>query len=304
MGKGLLQLGGRWLLQASAGAAGWLPEAVQRGLAVCMGRLAARLPLKHNRVMRRNLQLAFGEALMAAQRERLAEQTLIEWSKTAWETLAAARQGPAPFLARIQVVGRDHLDAALSDGRGVVALTAHFGNFFLLGAKLAAEGYDFEFLIREPNDEAVAALLRDLRSRLGLAWFPARPRNVAVRRSLECLRRNGILGLVNDQNAARGSVFVDFFGRPAATTTGPVVLALRSGASIVPMFMVRQPDDTHRLIIERPLRLERTGHQDQDIATYTAQLTRLLEGWIRRHPSHWLWIHDRWRRPPEAQRLK
>ncbi|MFQ5780764.1 MAG: lysophospholipid acyltransferase family protein, partial [Nitrospiria bacterium] len=115
---------------------------------------------------------------------------------------------------------------------------------------------------------------------------------------VELLRKGESVGFLLDQNRPRGeAVFVDYFGRPAATHKGLAILALRTKAPVVPVFMIRQKEG-HRMIIEKPLVLTRTGTLKRDIVEATALFTRKIESYVRRYPDHWLWVHRRWKTTP------
>ncbi|MFB0528154.1 MAG: lysophospholipid acyltransferase family protein, partial [bacterium] len=98
-----------------------------------------------------------------------------------------------------------------------------------------------------------------------------------------------------------GGVFVDFFGRPAGTVIGPAVMALRTGAPIVPVFNVRQGVNKHKVIIGPPVELEISGNQEKDILTVTAKITKVIEEFVRQYPTHWWWFHNRWRAKPKKE---
>jgi KDO2-lipid IV(A) lauroyltransferase len=115
------------------------------------------------------------------------------------------------------------------------------------------------------------------------------------------LRQNKILALFADQNKARGGVFVDFFGRPAGTVIGPAVMALRTGAPIVPIFNVRQGVNKHRVIIGPPVEFEISGDREKDVFTVTAKITKVIEEFVRQYPTHWWWFHNRWRSKPKKK---
>jgi KDO2-lipid IV(A) lauroyltransferase len=113
------------------------------------------------------------------------------------------------------------------------------------------------------------------------------------------LKRNEIVGILADQNTRKYNVFVDFLGIKAATTPGPAALALRTGAALVPAFLIREGVGRHRFVIERPIEVVRTGDDDDDILATTQKCVGVLEQYVRRYPSQWSWIHRRWRtRPP------
>jgi len=105
-----------------------------------------------------------------------------------------------------------------------------------------------------------------------------------------------------DQNTIEGGEFVPFFGRLAARVSGPAVLALRTGAAVIPGFVSRRADDTHVGVISPPVPLPRAGDRETGIRELTAHLTALIEAQVRADPTQWFWIHDRWRHRPPGER--
>jgi KDO2-lipid IV(A) lauroyltransferase len=109
------------------------------------------------------------------------------------------------------------------------------------------------------------------------------------------------VGILADQNTRVQNVFVDFFGTKAATTPGPAVLALRTGAHLVPIFMLREGPGKHRLIVEEPIEPVRTGNQEADVIATTQKCADVLEKYVREYPSQWFWVHRRWRSQPHGE---
>ena len=198
--------------------------------------------------------------------------------------------------------GREHLDRAFAQGKGVIAVSAHFGNFPLMLLRLAQVGYKTNAIIRPARDQEIEKYFLMQRTRLGLNTIYSLPRKECVESSLRVLRGNELLFIPLDQNfGSGGGVFVDFFGQKAATATGPVVFALRTRAPILPMFIVRQPDNTHKIIIEPPLILEEKGDDQEKITVNIAKITKLIEQYVRRYPQEWGWMHRRWKSRPAGE---
>jgi KDO2-lipid IV(A) lauroyltransferase len=210
-----------------------------------------------------------------------------------------------PKLIKQQIVyeGKEHLDRALQAGNGAIAVSAHFGNFPLMLLNFAQEGHKISAIIRPTRDKIIEKYFQDQRTRMGLNTIYSLPRKKCVDDSIRALRNNEIVFIPLDQNfGSGGGVYVDFFGRKAATATGPVIFARRTDAPILPMFIVRQKDDTHKVIIEPPLELI-NGEDDKDaIEQNTAGITRVIERYIRQYPQEWGWMHRRWKsQPPQTQ---
>jgi KDO2-lipid IV(A) lauroyltransferase len=132
------------------------------------------------------------------------------------------------------------------------------------------------------------------------------PKEKSMGRILRLLKAGGTVGILLDQNMAwQEGVFVDFFGELACTNIGMAILALRTGASVLPIFNFRQTDGTYRTVIEPEVALIKTGDKGLDIEKNTALFTQIIEKHVRDHPDHWLWVHQRWKtRPWQAKRLR
>lgn len=261
-----------------------------------LGDLLYRASPRYRRVALRNLSLVFGSEWTEEQLQRTMRETFHNIGKSAVEFLRMASMSEAELRAKTFYDGREHLDAALERGKGVLYLTAHFGNWELMGARLAQDGYMLNVVARDADDADVNRMTNAIRERWGYRVFS---RDKSAKPLIQALRRNEMLAILNDQNYTTG-IFVPFFGRLAATASGIASLARATDAAIVPAFCIRQPDNTHRITIQPALPLELTGNKDEDLYRVTAQATRAIEEMVRRHPEQWLWIHDRWKhRPPD-----
>ncbi len=190
------------------------------------------------------------------------------------------------------------MDRALAKGKGVMTISGHLGNFMLMGTKLVQEGYPLGVLYREVRDKKVARLIKNMQRRLNIHSIPALPAHIAVKESLRWLRKNKILFLQQDRNffEDRGVIWVNFFGHPAPTAPGTVVLAKRSGATLLPVFVMRRKgNEGYSIVIDPPVELELTGDKEKDILINTQKFTDIIEDYVRKYPSQYFWIYKRWR---------
>jgi Kdo2-lipid IVA lauroyltransferase/acyltransferase len=201
----------------------------------------------------------------------------------------------------IQVEGADNLDKALESGRGVIMITAHFGNFPLIVHRLLTFGYKINIVLRplrqEKAGEYLYTLLRSYKTNPILSY----PREECLRNINQALRKNEIVIILMDQNFGTGGVWVKFFNKLAATPIGPVVLALRSKAAVVPVHIVREGKGRHRVIIEPALELVRTSDIKESVLLNAIKITRIIESWVRSCPGQWAWIHRRWKSQPSSE---
>ncbi|MGI8970177.1 MAG: lysophospholipid acyltransferase family protein [Dehalococcoidia bacterium] len=269
----------------------WTPAAAIRPLSAALGTVCyAALP-HLQRVARANLRRAFPE-LAPEEIERLVRRCFQHQALTLIEFLQMADWDGAEIERRVQEKGLAHLEAAFSVGRGVILISAHYGNWELAAARIVRAGYAVNVVARDADDAETNALLHGIRHAAG---YQVIPRQNAARGVLACLRRNEVVVILMDQNTTQGEVYVDFFGHPAATTPGPAVLARRTGAPLVPGFIRRLGDGTYIGELLEPLEWEATDDPERDVQEITQRLTATIEAWIREEPEQWLWVHNRWK---------
>jgi len=199
------------------------------------------------------------------------------------------------FKDRIAIEGRETVDMALQRGKGVFILTAHFGNWDLLGMFTVKHGYKLTIISKDLKNKTVNAMWMMLRDKFGVGIIPA---HNSARASLKVLKRNELIGFILDQNRPLDQgIFVDFFGRPACTSPGLAILSAQTQAPIVPVFIHRTPDGNHLLqilpIIEPP-----ADREPETVRAETQKYTKIIEDQIRRHPEQWIWLHRRWKTRP------
>jgi KDO2-lipid IV(A) lauroyltransferase len=244
-----------------------------------------------------NLSLAFGREKDFREITKLAKEVFSNFTLTPFETIFAATAPSCQFIKKIKITGLEYLDAALAKGHGVIALGSHLGAFTTLGTRLALEGYPFNLIINEGNFPKLWRRLGDHQRRLGQNPFPPKPTTSSIKKSLNCLRRNEILYLIADQQQILGGLPVPFFGQTAYTPPGPAIFSLKTGAPILPMFVVRENGIAQTLFIGSPIEMELTSDEKKNTELLTAKFTKAIEDSIRQYPSQWPWLNRRWKGP-------
>ena len=248
------------------------------------------------RVCLANLRRAFGPDAAPDELARLGRRSFEHLGMNAVEFSRMFFRPPATLLARVEMTGHEHLEAALRGGRGALIVSAHYGNWELLPARIVQSGHAGAAVVVRPQPHPVLeAIAARMRRRGGLALIDKRH---GLREILSTLRAGALVGLLLDQNASRQEgVFVPFFGEPASTSKGLALVARRSGAAVVPAFIRRTGPGTHCVEIEPAL------PRVDDVAALTALVNATIERAIRRAPEQWFWVHRRWRtRPPLSAR--
>lgn len=248
---------------------------------------------------RQNLTLAFGRERTSEELARLCRQSFRHMGMALVEACAFLFAPPAFLLSRVTVEGMEHLRSAMARGKGALLLTAHFGNWELLGAAHVLTGFHLSVVVRPMDNPALDRVAARLRIRSGAELIDKRR---ALSGVLSALRREWMAAILLDQNASRREgVFVPFFDVPASTSKGLALLAFKTGAPVVPIFIHREPDGRHRVIVDPAVPLSRTGDRERDLVEATALFTRIIEAKVRRWPEQWFWVHRRWKtRPPQG----
>lgn len=200
---------------------------------------------------------------------------------------------------RFEVRGEEIVKEALARGKGLLVLTAHFGNFALLSLQVPhLFGYPLSIIAKPLKNGTLNGLWWAMQRKAGVNGIPS---HNAYRASVRALRKNGLVGFMLDQNRPAGQgVFVDFFERPASTTPGLAVMSAHVGAPVAPVFMRRTSDGRHMVEVH-PLIEPPPDRQKETLQAFTAACTKIIEDEIRRYPEQWLWLHKRWKSRPAAE---
>ena len=266
-------------------------------IARILGTMAFYLLKKYRDRVLSNLSLALGREKNPKEIAKLAKEVFFNFTLSPFETIFTAAAPSGQFIKKIKITGREYLDVAMAKGNGVIALGSHLGAFTTLGTRLAVEGYPFNLIINGGNFPKLWKRLGDHQRRWGQKPFSPKPATTAIKRSLNCLHRNEILYLIADEQQIVGGLPVPFFGKTAYTPPGPAIFALKTGAPILPMFVVREKGIPQTLFIGSPVEIEPTYDQKKDTELLTAKFTKAIEDSIRHYPSQWPWLNRRWKLP-------
>jgi KDO2-lipid IV(A) lauroyltransferase len=276
-----------------------LVRSLPRGLVLWLGRRLGRiwgaLDARHRRIAEANLHAAFpewSEEKVAA----TARGVYAHFGAVMLDLLWMAGRPASELLALADLEGVEHLQSARASGRGVVAPSAHLGNWEIQAVASVPHVGNVAMIARPLDNPALDARLVALRTSTGNTVIY---KQKALAQVIRTIRDGGIVAILIDQNMQAGDgIFVRFFGRPASTTTVAAALALKTGCAIVPVRCLLQASGRYRMVYGPPVEWPRSGGRDEDIAALTQQLTTIVEGWIRETPEQWLWLHRRWKTQP------
>lgn len=270
-----------------------LPWSVSRRLGALLGVLAYRVDASHRRVAIANLSAAFPHR-SARETRRVARAVFKHFGRALFDLLKFSTLTPQQMLAAVEFQGEDRVRQAYAQGRGVLFYTGHFGSWEQIAIVLAVKFEPVEVLARPLDNPDLNALLERLRGTTGGRVIYRRG---ALRRVMRVLSRGHAVGMLVDQHLhGPDAVWVDFFGRPAATTSALAAIALRTGAPVVPMFAVPLPGGRFRVMCEHQVDPP-PADSPEAVREFTQRCTDVLEMYVRRYPDMWLWMHRRWRAP-------
>ena len=277
----------------------WLPLALARGGSAAVLGLTYYVTPHWRRVADRNLKMALPE-LTGGRRAEIIQGVYDSLGRVLLSLARMPRLHAGNVREWINYDGFEHFEEALQEGKGVLFMTAHLGNWELSATAHALFGHPMHVMVRTLDNPFLDRLVDRYRRRCG---------NHTIRKQefgrslLQALRDNKAVGILVDQNVSgEGSLFVDFFGIPASATDGLAKIAMRTGAPVIPGFALWNPAEQRYVLKFYPvLEMVSTGDQEQDILTNTQRCQSMIEQVIREHPEQWLWIHRRWKTRPVGE---
>jgi len=289
------------LFRTGAGALGLPSRATATRLGQRLARLYFAIGRSRRRILFTNLAAAFPEK-SPSEIERIARDCIDNFGATLVDFMETTRLAPEDILARVTLDGAEHFEEARRRGKGVFLLSAHLGSWEMgaLRAGLIAE--PILPVVRPLDNPLLEEELARRRTRFGNRIISKRD---AAKEILRAIRQNQTVAILVDQNVIKEeAIFVPFFGRLAATTPSLALLQLKTGAPVVPVFTWPLGEGRYRLQFEKPILAEEfesaSADRSERVHAATARYMAVTEDAVRRQPSAWFWMHNRWRtRPPE-----
>jgi KDO2-lipid IV(A) lauroyltransferase len=279
------------LVRAIAGGVALLPMTMVRHVGTALGRVAYTVDRFHRRIALDNLRHAF-PARAESERRDIARAMFAHFGRLLLELMKFERLSDQQILGLVDTEGEERVIQAYQQGHGVLFFTGHFGYWEMQAITQPLHVRAVSVLARPLDNPRLHDLLERIRTRTGNVVIY---RQGAIRKVLRELAANrGVAMLIDQHLHTPDAVDVDFFGRPAATTSALAALALRTGAPVIPVFALPLPSGRYRFVYEHPV--DPPGSAEPDaIREFTQRCTDVLEMYVRRHPELWLWMHRRWR---------
>jgi Kdo2-lipid IVA lauroyltransferase/acyltransferase len=287
-----------YAVAAVAGIVRALPRPASLALGTFIGTTFYLIDAPHRRLTVRNLAAAF-PGRSPREHRRLARSVFVHFGCLLTELLRFSGLSRSRMLESVEFEGGERVVQAHAQGKGALFVTGHFGFWELHAMAHALQFPPIGVVVRALDNPRLDAWLEQVRTATGNLVIHRRG---GLRRILRALSENqGVAVLIDQHIHTADAVVVDFFDRPAATTSAVAALALRTGAPVIPVFAIPLPDGRYRMIYERPIEPPADG--PDAVREFTQRFTDVLEMYVRRHPHLWLWMHRRWRDQPRVDQV-
>ena len=245
-------------------------------------------------------QMRFALRLPEEEIKHLVKESFVNLARNMLEILYMPNLTSENLHEYVELENRERLEAALSEGRGAVVITGHIGTWEWMSAGVALSGFPVTAIAKtQPNQDYTRAL-DELRERVHVEIFSRGTSELLA--AGRALKKGKILGFLMDQDAGPGGAFIDFLGKVASTPMGAAVFSRKFGSPVVPMFILRQENGKHKIVIGEVMRYEDTGDTDKDLLDFTVKMTAIIDRVIRENPTQWIWFQKRWNTEPEQQK--
>jgi KDO2-lipid IV(A) lauroyltransferase len=262
-----------------------------------LGLLAFYLLKKERLKTISNLTIAYGAEKNEREIHAMSREVFTNFGRAAAELAIKLNMDDKDrYFSNLELVNREYADAAYARGKGIINLVPHMGCWEAMPRAFILSGFDAGTVVQTLRNEKINDWVVKNREFKG---FKVLPRGSTYKTILHFLKQNNSLGMLIDQDTKVKSVFVDFYGKPAYTPIGAAMLALDSDATVFTTSYVRSEGNKFQLIFGPPLEITRTGDRQEDLRINTERFHKEVEKMIKKYPTQWVWMHERWKTTPE-----
>lgn len=247
-------------------------------------------------LVKQNLSMIYGRERSEKEIAGMSREVFVMLGRNGGEVIRGFNIYNQETLMKMRVLhGIEYVEAAHKKGKGVLLLTAHIGAFEFVATELATRGFQPMIVVTPLKDRRLNDLLLRQRNRFGALIVDRGKETVKLLRNLKA---GGMVMILIDQDTKVKSRFVNFFGKPCATPIGATILAMRTGAAVVPMFIHLRDDLLQEMNCYPEIPVVNTGDEEADLVTNTQRFSDAIEAEVRRYPTQWPWMHERWKTRP------
>ena len=270
-----------------------LPDQLMYSVMKGIASLIYLLDKKHRKIAQVNLDLAYGDALSQEEKERITKTCYLNLVLSLVDFVKNQGISREKLLKKVTFKNDVVLEEALKQGKKVILMTAHYGNWELVALSIAAKFGEMTIIGRELDSPGMNAILKQNREQFGIELIDKKG---AMKSMIAALKNNRMLGLLVDQNTSENEgLLIDFFGKPARHTPSAAILSRRFNAVIIPVFITTKDHQHYELQFYDPIETEKTDDKEQDILHSVQKQAKITEEVIKKRPEEWFWLHQRWK---------
>mgnify|MGYP006294105481 CR=1 FL=1 len=268
-----------------------LPDKLKYYFGKLFGRFAHLVTKKRRKLAKENLAMAFPDQLSEDKVRQIIKEVYENVGLMLVEFIMLQKINHDNFQQYVEVEGQKNLDKAYNQDQGIIIYGAHFGNWEWMAAFISLLGYPLNAIVQKQHNQYFNDYINGIREDKGLNVIPL---GVSVRKAYSALKNGECVFILGDQDARDRGWKLNFFGRPASTYNGVIQLAERTGARIVPTFLIRQKRGKHKLIFYPSHRIGQDLSREEQ-KQKLQELTNIVEEVVRENKSQWFWLHKRWK---------
>jgi len=262
-----------------------------------LGLLAFHLIKKERIKTIKNLTIAYGAIKTPEEIKKMAREVFINFGRAGAElAIKMNLKDKEKYFSNVEVIGKEYADAAYQRGKGIINLVPHLGCWEAMPRAFTLQGHPAGSVVKTLRNEKLNNWILKNRE---FKDFKVLPRGSTYKTILQFLKQNNSLGMLIDQDTNVKSVFVDFYDKPAYTPIGAAMLALDSDATVYTTSYVRAKGNKYQMIYGAPIEITRTGDRKEDLRINTERFHKEVEKLIKKYPTQWVWMHERWKTTPE-----
>lgn len=269
----------------------WIPLRAVRSLGRFAGKLTYYFVRSRREVALSNLDLAYGDQLSRPTKVTIAKSSFVNLVTTILE-LCYSPLIKRPMAELVALANPDVFLRAYQEGKGIIVLVPHMGNWEVCGRWFAEQGIVHNAVVRRQKKGWVDRIVTSIRKTNRIIEIDKRN---GLQKVLRALRRGEMVSMLIDQHAQREAVKVDFFGQPAMTHASAALLAMKTGCKVIVCAGFRHPDGSFGGVFSDPIVTTVTRNRDQDLIDNTQRYVAAIEALVRQNPQDWMWMHRRWK---------
>lgn len=267
------------------------------GVGKFIGLMAYYFDTKHKSQAYANLKMAFADSKSPEELKQITKELFKNYGQNFIELFRMPLLTPEKFKKLVKIEGNEYITESLKEGKGVIFLAMHYGSWEMASLACAMLNYPYKVIVKEQTKHSrLNDLLNDYRACGGSVVLT---RGMGTRDFVKSLKENKVIGMVADQGG-RDGVLVPFFGRQASMSVGAIRMGLKLGVPLCFSVIIREKGAFHKMVIHKPLELIQTGDLEKDIVTNLNQITKVMEDYIRQHPSEYMWFYKIWKYSDET----